>query len=278
MPTSLKEYFPVFLLFFTMLFLNDAFWYQRACAQTTLPAGMEVKKVYQAGSGMPVGKIQSAWGDVVIVHAGSEEAYRAKTGLPLYRLDTIITSSNASLTCRLRDGSIFKLAADSKLTINLSSHDTQRKSSIASLFLISGKAHIQIAKLDDFEPREFRVETDLFIAVGRQANFAILLFEEHAEIIAFRDSLLEVMSLEDPDQKIFLSEFQRAEIEGGALPPTLEIFPAEQANQFLSDFEQYSDQRISGLASDQIGENGTVGDEAMQREAGERDPSLVGFP
>ena len=278
MTASKNKYFLAFLLFFTILYSSGALWYQKACAQATLPAGMEVKKVYQAGSGMPVGKIQSVWGDVVIVHAGSEEAYRAKTGLPLYRRDTVITSSNAGLSCWLRDGSTFKLAADSKLKINLSTHDTQRKSSIASLFLIAGKAHFHIAKLDDFEPREFKVETDSFIAGGRQADFAILLLEEHAEIIAFRDSLLEVMSLEDPDQKIFLSEFQRAEIEGGALPPTLEIFPAEQANQFLSDFEQYSDQRISGPTLDQIGENGTVGDEAMQREAGERDPSLVGFP
>ena len=278
MPASKKKYFPVFLLFFTIFLLSDAFLYQKACAQTTLPAGMEVKKVYQAGSGMPVGKIQSVWGDVVIVHAGSEEAYRAKTGLPLYRRDTIMTSSNASLTCRLRDGSIFKLAEDSKLKINLSAHDNQRKSSISSLFLISGKAHIQIAKLDDFEPREFKVETDLFIAGGRQADFAILLLEEQAEIIAFRDSLLEVMSLEDPDQKIFLSEFQRAEIEGGELPSTVEIFPVEQANQFLSAFRQQTDQRSSDLTINQIGENETIGDEEIPEEAGERDTSLIGFP
>ncbi len=278
MPASKKKYFPLFLLFFTILLLNGALSYHKACAQTMLPAGMEIKKVYQAGSGMPVGKIQSAWGDVVIVHTGSEEAYRAKTGLPLYLRDTIITSSNASLTCRLRDGSIFKLAEDSKLKINLSAHDTQRKSSISSLFLIAGKAHFQIAKLDDFEPREFKVETDSFIAGGRQADFAILLLEEHAEIIAFRDSLLEVMSLEDPDQKIFLSEFQRAEIEGGELPSTVEIFPVEQANQFLSDFQQQTDQRLSDLTINQIGENETSGDEEIQKEAGERDTSLIGFP
>jgi hypothetical protein len=278
MPASKRKYFHVYLLFLTLLSLSPALWVPNACAQSMLPAGMEVKKVYRAGSGLPVGKIQSVWGDVVIVHAGSEEAYRVKTGLPLYRRDTIITNRNAGLSCRLRDGSTFKLAAYSKLQINLSAHDTQRKSSILSLFLIGGKAHFQIAKLEDFEPREFKVETDSFIARGRRADFAVLLLEEHTEIIAFRESLLEVMSLENPEQKIFLSEFQRAEIEGGELPSNVEIFPVEQASQFLSDFQQHSDQRLSGLTFDQIGEDETVGDEAMQKEAGDRDPSLIGFP
>ena len=278
MPASKRKYFLVYLLFLALLSLSPAPWIQNACAQSMLPAGMEVKKVYRAGSGLPVGKIQSVWGDVFIVHAGSEEAYRASTGLPLYRRDTIITNRNAGLSCRLRDGSTFKLAAYSKLRISLSAHDTQRRSSIASLYLIAGKAYFQIAKLDDFEPREFKVETDLFIAGGRQAEFAILLLEEHTEIIAFRESLLEVMSLEDQEQKIFLSEFQRAEIQGGELPPTVEVLPVEQARRLLIDFQQHSDQRLSGLTFDQIGEDETVGDEALPKEAGDRDSSLVGFP
>ncbi len=278
MPASKKKYFLVYLLFLALLSLSPALWVPNACAQSLLPAGMEVKRVYRPGSGLPVGKIQSVWGDVVIVHAGAEEAYRVKTGLPLYRRDTIITNRNAGLSCRLRDGSTFKLAADSKLRISLSAHDTQRKSSIASLYLIAGKAYFQIAKLDDFEPREFKVETDSLIAQGRQADFAILLLEDRTEIIAFRESLLEVMSLENPEQKIFLSEFQRVEIQGGELPPTVEVLPVEQARRLLIDFQQHSDQRLSGLTFDQIGEDETVGDEAMQKEAGDRDSSLVGFP
>jgi hypothetical protein len=278
MPASKRKYFLVYFLFLALLSLSPALWIQNACAQSMLPAGMGVKKVYRAGLGLPVGKIQSVWGDVAIVHAGAEEAYRVKTGLPLYRRDTIITNRNAGLSCRLRDGSIFKLAADSKLRISLSAHDTQRRSSIASLYLIAGKAYFQIAKLDDFEPREFKVETDLFIAGGRLAEFAILLLEEHTAIIAFRESLLEVMSLEDQEQKIFLSEFQRAEIQGGELPQTVEALPVEQARRLLIDFQQHSDQRLSGLTFNQIGVDETVGDKAMQEEAGDRDPSMLGFP
>jgi hypothetical protein len=278
MPVSKKKYFLVFLLLFALLFLNHAFYYQNACAQPVLPADMDVKKVYQAGAGLPVGKIQSVWGDVFIIHAGMEDAYRARTGLPLFRGDTIITNQNASFNCQLKDGSIVKLAADSKLEITLSSHDPQRKSSTSSLWLIAGKAYFKIAKLDGFEPRDFKVETDLFIAGGRQADFAILILEEITEIIAFKESLLEVMSLEDPEQKIFLSEFQRAVIEGGELPSGVEIFPVEQANEFLSDFQPYSDQRLSGLTIKQMGEDEKIGDDEIKEEATDRDASMVGFP
>ena len=278
MSASKKKYFSVFISTVLLLLFNHAIQSKPIHAQTPLPAGMVIKKVYQAGSGLPVGKIQSVWEDVAIVHVGTEDAYQARVGLPLFRGDTIITHQNSSFSCQLKDGSIVKLAADSKLKINLSAHDPQRKSSISSLWLIAGKAYFQITKLDEYEPREFRVETDLIIAGGRQADFAIFIFEQTTEIIAFKDSLLEVMSLEDPEQIIFLSEFQRAEIEGGELPSTVEIFPAEQANQFLSDFQQYSDHRLSDLTINQTDENEAIGDEEIQEEADDRDDSLVGFP
>jgi hypothetical protein len=278
MLASKKKYLLVFLISLSLISLNNDIRCKRAFAQSMLPAGMAIKKVYQAGSGLPVGKIQSIWGDVVILHADAEDAYLAKIGLPLFSGDTIITDRNASLSCKLNDGSIVKLAADSKLKINLSAHDSHRKSSISSLLLIAGKAYFQIAKLDEFEPREFKVETDILIAGGRQADFAILILEGTTEIIALKDALLEVTSLEDPEQKIFLSEFQRAEIEGGDLPSTVEIFPEEQANQLVSEFRQYSDKRLSDVAINKFGEEETIGDEDIQEEAVDHDTFLLEFP
>lgn len=278
MTASKQKYFYVCILALFQLSLNHAIRPAQTYAQPNLPAEMVIKNVYRAGAGFPVAKIQSVWGDVAIIHAGMQDAYRAGVGLPLFRGDTIITNQNAGFSCQLKDGSIVKLAADSKLKINLSAHNTQRKSSISSLFLTAGKAYFQIAKLDEYEPREFRVETDLIIAGGRQGDFAIFISEQTTEIIAFKESLLEVMSLQDPEQKLLLSEFQRAVIEGGQLPSTVEIFPVEQSSQFLGDFQQYSDQRLSNLTINQVGENETYGDEAIQEEESGRDTSTVGFP
>ncbi len=278
MKNKIKKHILVFLLSFTLINLSPVIWHQNAEAQSMLPADMVIKKVYQAGTGLPLGKVQSIWGDVVIVHAGAEDAYRASVGLPLFRGDTIITNHNASFSCQLKDGSTVKLSENSKLKINLSAHDNQRKSSISSLSLIAGKAYFQIATLEGFDPREFKVETESLIAGGRQAHFAIFILEQTTEIIAFKDSLIEIMSLDDPDQKIFLSEFQRAEIEGGELPSTVEIFPEQQARQLLSEFRQYSENRLSNVGTTASGEKGKIADEDLQENAAGRETALGEFP
>jgi hypothetical protein len=278
MPASTEKIIFVFFISFALLSLKCAFWYQNAHAQSMLPAEMVVKKIYQAGSGLPLGKVQSIWGDVVIVHAGAEDAYRAGVGLPLFRGDTIITNRNASFSCRLKDGSTVKLSENSKLKINLSTHDNQRKSSISSLALIAGKSYFQIATLKGFDPREFKVETESFIAGGRQAHFAIFILEAATEIITFKDSLIEVMSLDDPDQKIFLSEFQRAEIEGGELPSTVEIFPEQQARRLLSEFRPYSEDRLSSVGTTTSGAKGKIADGDLQDNAAGRGTSPGEFP
>jgi hypothetical protein len=270
MPASMKKYIPVILSILILSLTSDSLWHQNAEAQSMLPAGTGIQKIFRAGTGLPLGKIQSILGDVFIIHRGKEDAYHAGVGLPLFRGDTIITNHNASLSCRLKDGSIVKLAGNSKLIIYLSTHDAQRKSSISSLFLASGKAYFQIAKLDDFEPREFKVETGPIIAGGRLADFAIFIEEETIDIIAFKDSLLEVMSLNDPELKIFLSEFQRAEIQGYDLPSTVEVIPEHEAKKILGEFRQYPESPLSGVGFITSGQNGTIADEDLpEDEAGQ---------
>ena len=266
MPVSTKKYIPVILSILFLFLIGNSYWHQNAWAQSMLPAGTGIQKIYRAGSGLPLGKIQSILGDAFIIHRGKEDAYHARVGLPLFRGDMIITNHNASLSCRLKDGSTVKLVGNSKLVINLSTHDAQRKSSISSLFLASGKAYFQIAKLDDFEPREFKVETGPIIAGGRQADFAIFILDEAIEIIAFKDSILEVMSLNDPELKIFLSEFQRVEIQGYDLPSTVEVIPEHEAKQILGEFRQYPKSPLGSVGSITTGQNGKIGDEDLQED------------
>jgi hypothetical protein len=186
-------------------------------------------------------------------------------GLPLFNGDTIVTPESGGFGCKLNDGSVMKLASNSKLQLNHSTHDARRKSSISSLSLGFGKAYFKIAKLDDFEPREFRVETDTIVTGGRQANFAILMSAESTEIVALKDTLLEVMHIADPERKIFLSEFQRLVIEEDMLPSTVDIIPEEKAEQLISKFEHFSESSISEISRSKIHDTETV-EEDLQSE------------
>ena len=266
MPVATKKYISVILSILFLFLVVSALGHENAWSQSMLPAGTGIQKIYRAGTGLPVGKIQSVSGDVFIIHRGKEDAYLARVGLPLFRGDSIITNHNAGMSCRLKDGSNVKLVGNSKLVINLSTHDAQRKSSISSLFLASGKAYFQIARLDDYEPREFKVETGPIIAGGRQADFAIFILDETIDIIAFKDSLLEVMSLNDPELKIFLSEFQRVAIQGYDLPSTVEVIPEAEAKKILSVFRQYPESPLTSVGLITTGQSGTIGAEDLQED------------
>jgi hypothetical protein len=227
---------------------------------------MDAREIYQAGPGLPVGKIQSIWGISAVRHSNAPDSYLARVGLPLFSGDTVVTAENGSLGCRLNDGSIIKLAADSKLTIHYSAHYTNRKSSISSLTLVKGSAFVKIAKLDEFDPREFKVRTGAVAAKGRQAEFFIESGEWISEIVALADAALEVMSLKDPEQKIFLSEFQRAVIREGVLPATVEFISQEEAARLVSKFQQVPASGFSDTALKKPGVRKTGHDEDIREE------------
>ncbi|UCG07266.1 MAG: FecR domain-containing protein [Desulfobacterales bacterium] len=244
-------------------------------AQSLLPQELTLNEIYEAGSGLPVGKIQSIWGDVVILHADMIDGYLAKVGLPLFNGDTIVTTENGSFGCKLNDGSTIRLASNSKLTINHSTHDARRKSSFSVLSLIPGNAYFKIAKLDEFEAREFKVETDVVVAGGRQADFIIMVAEGITEILALQATILQVASLEDPEQKIVLSDFQRAVILDGVLPATVEMIPTEEAAQLVSQFYQIPEGILSDMAMRKLREKEIFEDEDILEEDIEKDDFFI---
>lgn len=244
-------------------------------AQSLLPQEITLNQIYRAGPGLPVGKIQSVWGDVVILHADMIDGYPAKVGLPLFNGDTIVTTENGSFGCKLNDGSIIRLASNSKLSINQSTHDTKQKTSFSALSLIAGNGYFKIAKLDEFEPREFKVETDVVVAVGREADFILVAAEGINELLALQATVLQVVSLEDPEQKIVLSDFQRAVIQQGVMPSTVEMIPTEQAAQLVSQFYQVPEGILSDMAMKKRDEVEDLEDEDILEEDIEEEDSYI---
>jgi hypothetical protein len=266
MHKSGKKFMVVLVISWTLITLCGDGNFNQSFAQSLLPQEVTLNQTYRAGPGLPVGKIQSVWGDVVILHADMIDGYPAKVGLPLFNGDTIITTENGSFGCKLNDGSIIRLASNSKLSINQSTHDTKRKSSFSALSLIPGSGYFKITKLDEFEPREFKVETDVVVAVGRGADFILMAAEGVNEILALQASVLQVASVEYPEQRIVLSDFQRAVIEQGILPSTVEMIPTEEAAQLVSQFFQVPEDILSAMAVKKLDEEQDLEDEDILEE------------
>jgi hypothetical protein len=263
---SKHKFMAVLVISCALIFLHGEGNFNQSFAQSLLPQEITLNQIFRAGPGLPVGKIQSVWGDVLILHADMIDAYPAKAGLPIFNGDTIITTENGSFGCKLNDGSIIRLASNSKLSIIQSAHDTKRKSSFSALSLIPGNAYFKIAKLDEFVPREFKVETDVIVAGGGPADFILMVGEGINEILALQATILQVASLEDPEQKIVLSDFQRAVIQQGVLPSTVEMIPTEEAAQLVSQFYQVPEGILSDMAMKKLDEEEDLEDEDILEE------------
>ena len=245
MTVSQRKIVIILLALAAMISFENTFIFDTVVAETMHPKESTVKEIYRAGSGLPVGKIQLVEGDVLIFHADTTDAYRAKIGLPLFKGDNLVVWENGRIGAKLTDGSTFVLTPETNLIVDKSVHDSVRKSSISILSLVAGRAYFQQKKLIGFEPREFRVMTEFIIAGGREGEFIVEVIGEAAEVTALGNTLLEVMSLADPEKKIFLSEFQRARFGEGELPSSVELIPPAQVHQLIDEFQHVRQSNLS---------------------------------
>ena len=266
MYNSQNKFMAVLVMFLAVIPFGGDGNFNHSFAQSLLPQEVTLNQMYRAGPGLPVGKIQSVWGEVIILHADMIDGYPAQVGLPLYNGDIIITTENGSFGCKLNDGSIIRLTSNSKLSIDQSTHDTKQKISISALSLLPGNGYFKIAKLDEFEPREFKVETEAIVVVGSEADFILNVAEGINEILALQASVLQVASLEFPEQKIVLSDYQQAIIELGELPSTVEMIPGEEAAQMVSQFYHVSEDILSAMAAKKLNEKEIFEDEEILEE------------
>ena len=192
-----------------LLFVQPSF-AQVDISETLLPEDAIVEEVYQGGSGLPVGKIQSVRGDVIVYHREPTVGYRAKVGLPLYYGDTIKTRINGRILCRLIDGTIFSLVPESTLTILHCNHNSARKASESFLSLNHGDGRFQVKAKAEVLSHEFKIQTNTAFAQTQNADFIVRASLDMTEIISFDNSRLEVTNLADPETSFFVTDYQKA--------------------------------------------------------------------
>jgi len=214
-----------------------------------LPSDTLIREMYEPGSGLPAGKLQSLQGRVVIYHQDPAVRYQAKIGFPLYLGDTIITQENARILCRLVDGASFILVPDTTLTILQSAYSSARKASTSFLSLRHGSARFQLKAQPEFSS-EFKVQTNMVFIVTQEADCIIQSTNEKSEIIALDESRLEVTSLTDPEGAIYLSDYQRIIVENQFLSPIVETLPHEEAESITADFRLPHDGKLFASSTD----------------------------
>ena len=220
----------------SILLWGRASFSETTISEQTLTGDIVIEEMYQPGSGLPVGKIQSVRGEAIVFHRDPTVGYRIETGLPLYAGDIMRTRENAWILCRLIDGSHIVLTSKTTLTILQSSYNPSRKTSVTVLYLEYGGARFKLNPMPELSIYDYKVQTEKAFTLAREADFVVQANPEATEITAFEKSRLEVTSEAQPDEVSFLSDFQKIIISEEIISPTVETLSREDIEILMTDF------------------------------------------
>jgi len=222
----IKIFFLMCLTASTILW-GRASYSETSISEQTLTSDIIIEEMYQPGSGLPLGKVQSVRGEAIVFHRNPTVGYRIQAGLPLYAGDIMHTRETAWILCRLIDGSHIVLTPKTTLTILQSSYNSSRKISVTSLDLKHGSARFKLNPMPDLYSYDYKVRTELCLTRAREADFVVQANPESTEIVAFENSRLEVTSMAQPEDITFLSDFQRTIVSETIISPTVETLSRE---------------------------------------------------
>jgi hypothetical protein len=252
MPITKKNLTFSICIFLVWLFIGQPTHAQQAISEKLLPTDLLIEDIFQAGVGLPVGKIQAVRGEVIVYHRDPNVGYPVKTGLPLYHGDTISTRSTGRILCRLVDGTIFTLAPKTTLTILQCNLNSARNTSMSFLSLKHGDGRFQVKPPTELYTHEFKIQTVTAFVQTRSADFVVKTQQNTTEIFTFENNRLEFTNLAAPEVMFILTDFQKTVV-GDALGPQMaenlsqadvdavlkEVGVAPQSHLFASSTERY---------------------------------------
>jgi len=190
----------VYLLCLLVIFFftNIAFGAEEKSSEPLLPEGFKIEDTFKPGIGLPVGKVLLVQGEVVTIHQNESTGFYTKKDQSLFEGDKIVTLEKGRIRIKLNDGSIITLASETKIVINKSDYDPDKKGRSSFIGMDEGKARFLIKKMVDYKNDEFNVKTKTAVAGVRGSEFIITATEFLTEIITLKDTRLEVLSLAMP--------------------------------------------------------------------------------
>ena len=249
MPVARKIFFWVMCFILFLLLIAHPVLSEMSMSERSLPSDTVIEDTFQAGTGLPVGKIQSVRGDIYIFHRDPSVGYRARAGLPLYQGDILHTRKNARILCRLVDGSRLAMAPGTMLTLLQSNSNSARKSAVSFLSLKQGGARFYVNPRPELSIFEFKVQTETAFVQAQAADFVIKADPGYTEISAFDNSRLEVTSLAEPEEVHFLSDYQRTVVRPDSVAPVVETVSPIDAEVLMAEFRLVPDNKLFASGS-----------------------------
>jgi len=219
-----------------LVFAAVAYGLEEASSGPLVPEGLVVEDAFKPGIGSPVGKVAAVRGEVLIVHEGTLQGYRAQKDLPLFKGDTIIALEKGRIKFELNDGSALTLIPQTKLTISESIYDPEKKERSAYIDVSVGKVRSVVTKLSGYKRSVFNVKTPTAVCGVRGSDFITLAMMNISEMTAYEKTALGVLSrdfLQEPP--LLITDFEKAIVEKGKRPRK-EKADRDKAEQLRKEF------------------------------------------
>jgi hypothetical protein len=217
-----------------LLFTGNANIYASS-STSLLPEGLVIRDEFRPGFGSPVGKVLLVQGKALIMHGKERYGYRVKKNLPLFKGDIIVTLPRGRIRLKLNDGSVVTMASNTKFIINKSEFDSVKKRFVSFLGMSLGKARFWLVKVARDKHPEYKVKTPTAVMGVRGSDF-VLEVADFTTVTAFEDTILEVRSLDFPEQPVILTEFKQTIVREGEIPDDPTDVPLEEIEPMKKEF------------------------------------------
>ncbi len=208
-----------------------------AFADSLIPPEIVIKSEFKSSDENKVGRLDIVQGDVILIHKDEKTGYEGRTGLPIFKNDTIVTLQKSRARMILHDRSRLTMAAETKIVMTSSIYNEADKRRRTLVEMGFGKARFLIRKLFDFNQSEFKVKTKTAILGVRGSDFIVKAGDDFTEVTALENTVLEVYSLANLESPLLIEDFERTMVAGDALPSEAVGISPEEIERMIIDLD-----------------------------------------
>jgi len=200
-----------------------------------LPEGLVIEDTYRRGLGQPVGRFLRVQGDVVIIHKGEPIGYLAHKGLPVYKMDTLISLEQSRSIVEMNDRSRLSMTARTRITVNRSQYNKTSREKSSFFSMVLGKARFWVTKMAMPRRSEFQVKTVTAVVGVRGSDFVVEASLESTEVTTLADTELEVISTAIPEEPVILTNFQQTTVDIDTPPSDVIDISSDVAAELMNE-------------------------------------------
>ncbi|MGO9019269.1 MAG: FecR domain-containing protein [Syntrophobacteraceae bacterium] len=198
------------------------------------------------------GRAEILVGAVTVERAGKQDALNS--GDSVFVKDRILTGADSSAEIVLIDLSRMKLAADTSLEITGYEYNPSEKIRHGLLSLTFGKARFAVQDLQEFDDRQFRVQTRTAVVISRDTGFIVAYGPELPRDEVCRDGLATVLCLENsvivfspefPGKLGLLAANMMSQVCGPNLPAPPRFATAAELARVLAGLDRIGNSKIT---------------------------------